>query len=604
MQVPDGTTSGGFIATLAASVFDNDEFGAVPYGVQSLQAINDDRWHLITGLYMPIGFSAGGVYGNAWQIVTVDGQVGFIGGLDTGVVPSLPFGISTAQCNMGSPNDATRAAATPVRQIVGADDDGVSSEWRGWIADHRLYSYDWMVPKANNLDIISFALQQVAHMYHPESRWDLYRASPARRGFFLTGPAGPAAEDLTGAVTLSGTLAKLVVKGDFLGSLTPTGVRTAQTQKSLAGALSLVGASVLKKPNKGLTGSVTESGSLTTLPAFGPRLTFPHYLLTLYPEQYQEPPQLGGPPPQTKGLTGSFTVSGALTRQVFQNRVGSLTPAGVLVKSPSLAKTGSLTLAGALAKLGKKQSLAGSLTPAGVLAKTETKPLAGAVTLTGTLAKKDNKALTGAATLSGGAISRLKVALVTLTGSLTPSGVLAKKGLKGLTGAASLVGSFVKVAAKPLTGAVTPSGTFSKTKVSFKSLVGSLSLTASFTRSAVKRLSGSLSPAGSFAKTQGKQLPGQLVLAGSAVAKTITVPLVGAVGLAGSVVTKAVAKAFTGLLTLVGLLVKEGGDTAPDVPEGWFHNRAWSARRVFHNVLRRVFHPVTGIRGRVFHKRG
>ena len=189
MRIPNGGAS---TPAAAASMFDNDSAGAVPFGVQSLQVVNDDQWHLVTGLYIPIGFTAGSAYGTGLQYVTVDGEVGFIGGNDDQATNvAQPFGFSASQVNMGSPNDAGHAANPAPRQYFGSDDDGFSSPFIGYIGDHRLYTYDGLVNKNNYQDVVSLFLQQSRAMYAPETRWDLYRASPNKRTHLLTATSPP-----------------------------------------------------------------------------------------------------------------------------------------------------------------------------------------------------------------------------------------------------------------------------------------------------------------------------------------------------------------------------------------------------------------------------
>lgn len=174
------------VTAACATMYDNN-VGNDPFGVQSLQIVNDGYWHLICGIYLPPTVSAAlsGV-----QYILVDGQVGFIGGKDSSP-NNQPFGMSNNQTNMGSPQDATHVAANPVYQVIGADDDGVGSPFLGWIGDHRLYNYSTLRSTASCLDILSVAFSQAAAMYAPETRWELYRKNPQGSSSF-PGPAASA----------------------------------------------------------------------------------------------------------------------------------------------------------------------------------------------------------------------------------------------------------------------------------------------------------------------------------------------------------------------------------------------------------------------------
>lgn len=179
MRIPNGGAS---TALASATVFDNDDAGSVPFGVQSLQIINDGYWHLICGLYIPIGFTGGSAYGTGQQYVFVDGEIENISGNDVQVpATAQPFGFSKSQVNMGSPQSGAHAASTAVTQFIGSDDDGVSSSWVGYLGDHRLYSYDFFLSgTGKGLDIVEFARSQARSMYHPETRWELYQPRTPR----------------------------------------------------------------------------------------------------------------------------------------------------------------------------------------------------------------------------------------------------------------------------------------------------------------------------------------------------------------------------------------------------------------------------------------
>jgi hypothetical protein len=186
-------TANGTVAsddTVSCSMFDNDSNGTVPYGVQSLKTVNDGQWHLVTGLYYSVGTSLADKQGCGRQYITIDGDLGFVGGTDDGGNPgSHPFGASFSQCLLGSPQDATRAATTPVYHFMGSDDDGFSSQFYGMISDHRIYDLRQLASGASSGDVVAYFLALSQHMYAPETRWELYRA-PVRQAFPLP-PAAP-----------------------------------------------------------------------------------------------------------------------------------------------------------------------------------------------------------------------------------------------------------------------------------------------------------------------------------------------------------------------------------------------------------------------------
>lgn len=191
MRQPNDGTS---VATdLCVSMFDN-AVNNDPYGVQHIQIVNDGQWHLVTAVYVPP--FAGNSQNSAQQWIYLDGDQGFIGGLDNAGVGAQPFGYSRAQTCLGSAQDAAHAGtnvnggtlwpAGAAYQVVGADDDGVSSPFLGLIADHRLYAFPTPPSVAGStVDLVDVWRQMAKAMYHPDTRWELYQAAPSRRSYFL-----------------------------------------------------------------------------------------------------------------------------------------------------------------------------------------------------------------------------------------------------------------------------------------------------------------------------------------------------------------------------------------------------------------------------------
>jgi hypothetical protein len=181
------------VAAACATIFDNG-VNSDKFGVSSLRIVNDGQWHLVVGIYVPNAINGAGG-GQQW--ILVDGDIGFVGGVDTGASGTQPFGRSGQQNSLGSPQDSSHAVVVPpdgkVYHIVGSDDDGVNSAFQGSIADHRVYVYPEPPSIATNAtDQVQFWMSLAAHMYAPETRWELYQAAPAKQTYFLPLPPPPA----------------------------------------------------------------------------------------------------------------------------------------------------------------------------------------------------------------------------------------------------------------------------------------------------------------------------------------------------------------------------------------------------------------------------
>jgi hypothetical protein len=108
------------------------------------KVINDGNWHLLTATYSP---NLSTPYPKSTGQVYVDGV------LDT---------TSNAMALLESPTVA-KNLLNPFSGYIGTDDDGKSSPWQGMLCDLRFYG-----------GVLSAS--QIATMYAPATRWDLYTA--------------------------------------------------------------------------------------------------------------------------------------------------------------------------------------------------------------------------------------------------------------------------------------------------------------------------------------------------------------------------------------------------------------------------------------------
>lgn len=279
------------------------------------------------------------------------------------------------------------------------------------------------------------------------------------------------------------------------GSVTPSGVPTKETLKTVAGSVAPSGAlSTSYIPggttyNQSADGSVTPAGSLikNTL----------------------------------KSLAGSITPAGTLALQTLKAFTGSITPSGVLtaVKMAVSSVSGALTPVGTLLAQALK-SLSGSVTPDGELTKQIIKSLSGSITPGGVLTKQTNKNADGSLTPSG-VLTTIKAFLRDLSGTLTPTGDVNKNISKSPSGTAPSSGDVDKDVSKSLTGAVTPTGDAAKSTA--KSFTGSL--TPSGILSSIctfaRDVSGSLSPSGDLTVQTQKSPSGQVLPSGALIKQTL-----------------------------------------------------------------------------------
>ena len=121
---------------------DGHEAQATMFGKTTL---NDGNWHLLTMTYVPdLTFGSVDSVGNIY----VDGV------LDA---------TSNKMAQLESPTVAT-GLLNPFSGYIGTDDDGRSSPWQGMFCDLRFYN-------------VALSATQIAAMYSPATRWELYTPS-------------------------------------------------------------------------------------------------------------------------------------------------------------------------------------------------------------------------------------------------------------------------------------------------------------------------------------------------------------------------------------------------------------------------------------------
>lgn len=195
---------------------------------------------------------------------------------------------------------------------------------------------------------------------------------PTNRRWFLPPPAAGGTantQSLSGSITMSGALTKLVLKSfspswlmtaalsklaakPLSGSEAMTGALTKQDQKGLTGTEAMAGGTVTKVDGKAVSGTLTMSGSIAKA--------------------------------VSKALAGAITMTGTITKLILKPLADSIAMSGLLTTQ----KLKSLTLSGALAM-------------SGLLTKAVSKAVSGASTMSGLLTKLTSKALSGLQSLAG-----------------------------------------------------------------------------------------------------------------------------------------------------------------------------------------------------------
>lgn len=210
------------------------------------------------------------------------------------------------------------------------------------------------------------------------------------------------------------------------------------------------------------------------------------------------PVAAGGPTQYPLDVAGAITPTGALGKQAGKFVTGALTPAATVGKRAGSNPAGSLTPAGTVTRLKVALlSISGALTPAATLVKQAGKGLAGSLTPAASLGKRAGKGLAGSVTPAG-ALSALKVALLSLGGTLTPAGALGKRVGLPRSGALTPAGTVVKRAAKTMAGSLTPAGTLVRLKVALLSLGGTLAPAGTLVKRVGSSLAGAITPSGAL----------------------------------------------------------------------------------------------------------
>ncbi len=109
------------------------------------KVINDGQWHLIVATYTPAASTA---------TPASTAQIYIDGVLDS---------TRTAMAELESPTVVPpNQLANPFAMYIGSDDDGQSNPWQGMFCDLRFYN-------------VALSPAEIAAMYAPSTRWDLYR---------------------------------------------------------------------------------------------------------------------------------------------------------------------------------------------------------------------------------------------------------------------------------------------------------------------------------------------------------------------------------------------------------------------------------------------
>ena len=165
----------------------------------------------------------------------------------------------------------------------------------------------------------------------------------------------------------------VTVERTMVGSVTPTGALTLQTQQVYAGVITPVG-TLINQIQTMMAGSITPTGAST-------------HILTIL-----------------RSMVGAITPTGSFLMTVGKLLAGAITPTGTLTNQAQLTMTGSITPTGTLATLKAVLiTIVGGITPTGTLstATTFAESLAGAITPVGALTKKVLTTMLGAISPSG-----------------------------------------------------------------------------------------------------------------------------------------------------------------------------------------------------------
>src|SRR5262249_54447314 len=150
------------------------------------KVLNDGNWHLIVGVYpCPAG---------ADQNTQINGSIYVDGVLDVtsnGSLQDLPF------YGIGQPG-----ASQPL--YIGTDDDGQTSAFNGMFCDLPFYS-------------VALTASQIAAMYDPATRWQLYSSGAAPAAASL---ATPGAGRTTNSVNRPATSSTGLADSNLVTALT------------------------------------------------------------------------------------------------------------------------------------------------------------------------------------------------------------------------------------------------------------------------------------------------------------------------------------------------------------------------------------------------
>lgn len=257
---------------------------------------------------------------------------------------------------------------------------------------------------------------------------------------------------LAGGIALSGTLLTRVAGRVFSGTAALAGVVVKRAGKAFAGSVSSSGTlTSLKVFLKTLTGAIASTGARVAHLAgtvFAGGIPSAGVVSRRAGKAFAGAASSAGALSRQMSLlrswAGGIASSGALTKTkvILASLAGSAASVGALVRRTNITRTGAIASDGTLTKR-PTQSRAGSVASAGTLARQRSvsKAIAGTVATAGAIVRRVNKGLAGAL-VSAGLFSRNTLAM-SLDGAVVLSGTLARARQITLAGALSWVGSLV-----------------------------------------------------------------------------------------------------------------------------------------------------------------
>lgn len=239
---------------------------------------------------------------------------------------------------------------------------------------------------------------------------------------------------------------------------------------------------------------------------------------------------------------------------------GTMGSAGALFKQVQKVFAGTLSSSGALTKIKiSLLTLAGTLPSSGAITKRVNKIFGGTLPSSGSLSKLIAKLLSGVLASAGNLSKRAATAF---SGTLPSSGLLQKRPGKILVATLPSTGAIAKRVGKIIGGTLAPTGTLGNIKTVVLNLVGTLPSSGAIQKQVAKVVGGVLPSAGGLIKRAQKTLVGVMASSGalsaSKLAVTYLLSIAGTLP-SGGALSKQVGKSLSGTLPSVGGIAKRIG---------------------------------------------